>query len=146
MWQPTGSLAFKTHSGTVSVSILTMEHKMIKTIKLSVAVFATALLGGVALTPALANAHVTERATKAAPVRVAASASKEVEGTKADASEDKLEAARKMDVKAEAKADHKADKAEAKTDKVEAKMMRHHETEGTKADIAEDKTEAKLKK
>jgi hypothetical protein len=109
---------------------------MIRTIKLSTAIFATALLGG---------AHITERTTKAEParpMRVAATATKEVEGTKADAAEDKLEAARKM----EAKADRKADKAEAKTDRSEAKMMHHHESEGSKADIAHDKAEAKLQK
>jgi hypothetical protein len=110
---------------------------MIRTIKLSTAIFATALLGGVALVPAIASAH-TERTTKAEParpVRMAATATKEVEGTKADAVEDKLEATRKLDAKADRKAD-----------KTEAKMMRHHMAEGSKADIAEDKANAKLKK
>jgi hypothetical protein len=118
---------------------------MFKTIKLSTAIFATALLGGVALVPAIASAHITQRTNKAEPVRpirMAAAATKEVEGTKADAAEDKLEATRKM----EAKTDRMADKAEAKKDRAEAKMMRHHEAEGSKADMAEDKAEAKLKK
>jgi hypothetical protein len=122
---------------------------MIKTIKLSTAIFATALLGSVALVPAIASAHPTAHATKAEPARhvqMVAAEKKEAEGTKADAAEDKLEAAHKMNIKAEIKADHKADKAEAKTDKTEAKMMRHHEVEGSKADIAEDKAEAKMKK
>ena len=117
----------------------TMEHQMIKNIQLSTAVFATALLGGVLLAPMVASAHPAERTTKAEParqVRLAAAAPKEVEGTKADAREDR----------AEAKADRKADKADAKADRAEAKMMRHHEAEGTKADIAEDKMEAKAKK
>jgi hypothetical protein len=115
---------------------------MIRTIKLHTAIFATAFLGGVALVPAIASAHITERTTKAEParpMRIAVAATKQVEGTKADAAEDKLEAARKMDAKA-------ARKAEAKTDKAEAKMMRLHEAEASKAGIAQEKAEAKMKK
>ena len=116
-----------------------MERQMIKNEQLSKAIFATVLLSGVALAPMIASAHPAERTTKAEParqVRFAAAATKEVEGTKADAREDR----------AEAKAARKADKAEAKADRAEAKMMRHHEAEGIKADIAEDKAEAKAKK
>jgi hypothetical protein len=122
---------------------------MIRNLKLSTAIFATAILGGVALVPAIVSAHPTAQTTKAEPARhiqMAATEKKDVEGTKADATEDKLEAVHKMNVKAEVKADRKADKAEAKTDRTEAKMMRHHEVEGSKADIAEDKAEAKMKK
>jgi hypothetical protein len=110
--------AYKAHPETISVSTTIMEHQMIKNIKLSTAVFATAILGGVAL------------------VRLAAAATKEVEGTKVDAREDRAEA--KADRKAD-KAEAKADRVEDKADRAEAKMMRHHEAEGTKADIAEDK-------
>jgi hypothetical protein len=129
--------AFQAHSGTVSVLKTTMEHLMIKNIKLSTAVFATTLLGGVALVPMMANAHDVARTTKtepARPVSVAATATKEVEGTKADAREDRAEAKaeRKADKaeakadRAEAKADRKVDKVEAKTDRAEDTMMRHH--------------------
>ena len=123
---------------------------MIKNAQLSNIIFATALLGGVGLAPMIASAHPAEHTTKAEPaqqVRVAAAATKEVEGTKADAREDRAEAKadRKAD-KAEAKADRAEDKADRKADRAEAKMMRHHEAEGTKADIAEDKAEAKAKK
>jgi hypothetical protein len=50
---------------------------------------------------------------------MAAFASTEVEGTKADAAEDNLEAVRTMD----AKADAKAEKAEAKADRAEVKII-----------------------
>jgi hypothetical protein len=131
--------AYKAHPETISVSTTIMEHQMIKNIKLSTAVFATAILGGVALVPMIASAHPAERTVKAEParqVRLAAAATKEVEGTKVDAREDRAEA--KADRKAD-KAEAKADRVEDKADRAEAKMMRHHEAEGTKADIAEDK-------
>jgi hypothetical protein len=142
--------AYKAHPETISVSTTIMEHRMIKTIKLSTAIFATALLGGVALAPVMASAHPSERTTKAEPARqvqLAAAATKEVEGTKADAREDRADAKadRKAD-KAEAKMDRAEDKADRKADMAEAKMMRHHMAEGTKADIAADKAEAKAKK
>ncbi|MBA2589139.1 MAG: hypothetical protein H0U98_11030 [Alphaproteobacteria bacterium] len=89
---------------------------MIKNIQLSTALFATALLSGVALAPMIASAHPAERTVKAEParqVRLAAAATKEVEGTKADVREDK----------AEAKAARKADKAEAKADRAEDTLL-----------------------
>jgi hypothetical protein len=98
-----------------------MERQMIRNVKLSAVIFATALLGGVALVPSIASAQAIKHMPKPVhvrPVRMAPSARKEVEGTKAD----------------------------RKTDRAEANMMRHHEVEGSKADIAEDKAEAKLKK
>ena len=123
---------------------------MIKNEQLSKVIFATVLLSGVGMAPTMASAHPAERTTKAEPARqvqLAAAATKEVEGKKADAREDRAEAKadRKAD-KAEAKADRAEDKADRKADRAEAKMMRHHEVEGTKADIAEDKAEAKAKK
>lgn len=123
---------------------------MIKNAQLSNIIFATALLGGVGLAPMMASAHPAERTTKTEPARnvqLAATATKEVEGTKADAREDRAEgkADQKAD-KAEAKVDRAEYKADRKADRAESKMMRHDAAEGTKADIAEDKAEAKVKK
>jgi len=122
---------------------------MIRKIQFSTVVFATAFLGVVSL-PIMAGASPAERTTKAQPtrqVRLAAGVTKEVEGTKADALEDRAEAkAHRKAERAEAKADKAEDKADRKADRAEAKMMRHHEAEGTKADIAEDKAEAKARK
>ena len=127
-----------------------MEHQMIKNEQLSKAIFAAVLLSGVGLAPMMANAHPAERTAKAEParqMRLAAATTKEVEGTKADAREDRAEAkADRKAEKAEAKVDRAEDKAARKVDRADAKIMRHHEAEGTKTDIAEDKAEARTKK